>query len=341
MMKKYYTIYKITNIVSKKCYIGKHETFDLNDNYFGSGIALKDSIKKYRKDSFKKEIIEFCDNSEILSEREKYWIETENSIIPNGYNISLGGKGGDNFTKNPNKDDILLKMKENRTPRKWTEEEKERRRSVMTGKKLKPHNKVECEFCFSEVSNANYKRWHGNRCKENPNRIHVDLPTKFCIFCNENKNPVEYALNHDLYCVNNPNRIIRKKDKIECEHCKKNTSPNNYEIFHGKNCKMNQIFQNDPHLFEKSKNYEISQKISKLQKGKKISEETKEKISSSLKNRFFNEETKNKMREATKKRWDLLKENPIFYECEHCKKSVTNKTNYIRWHGENCKNKKY
>jgi group I intron endonuclease len=340
MMEKYYIVYKITNTISKKCYIGKHETFNAHDKYFGSGIALKDAIKKYGIDCFKKEIIEFCESSEILSEREKYWIEKENSIVPNGYNISLGGKGGDNFTHNPNKNAILEKMKKNRIPRKWTEEEKERRRNVMLGKKLKPHDKIECKFCSKEVSNANYKRWHGEKCKENPDRIHIDLPTKFCVFCKENKNPVEYSLNHDLYCVSNPNRIIRKKEKIECEYCKKSTSPNNYKIFHGENCKKNPIYQDNKDLFEKSKNYEISEKLSKSMKGKEVTKETREKMSLSLKNRVITEETKNKMRESTAKRWALSKENPTFYECEYCNKSVTNKTNYIRWHGKNCKNKK-
>jgi hypothetical protein len=35
-MEKKYIIYKITNKINNKFYIGKHETFDINDNYMAS-----------------------------------------------------------------------------------------------------------------------------------------------------------------------------------------------------------------------------------------------------------------------------------------------------------------
>lgn len=86
-------IYKTTNLVDGKIYIGQ----DSNNNpkYFGSGLLLGRSIKKYGKENFKKEILEECENKESLNEKEKYWIKfydsTNNKI---GYNISEGGTGG-------------------------------------------------------------------------------------------------------------------------------------------------------------------------------------------------------------------------------------------------------
>ena len=38
---KHYLIYQITNLVNGKIYIGKHETINIEDDYFGSGKYLK------------------------------------------------------------------------------------------------------------------------------------------------------------------------------------------------------------------------------------------------------------------------------------------------------------
>lgn len=50
----HYLIYKITNNINQKQYIGMHCTNDINDNYMGSGKFIKLAIKKYGIKSFKK-----------------------------------------------------------------------------------------------------------------------------------------------------------------------------------------------------------------------------------------------------------------------------------------------
>lgn len=107
-------IYKTTNLINGKIYIGKDKYN--NENYLGSGKILKQAIQKYGRENFKKEIIEECENEKLWLEREIYWIEYFNSTKV-GYNIALGGNGGDTISNNPNKDDIRKRhsdwMKEN------------------------------------------------------------------------------------------------------------------------------------------------------------------------------------------------------------------------------------
>jgi len=89
-------VYKIINKINYKIYIGKHK---LNKKtYFGSGKLIKLAIKKYGKDNFTKEIIEYCNDMKTLNKREIYWIKklkTQDRTI--GYNITSGGEGNDSF----------------------------------------------------------------------------------------------------------------------------------------------------------------------------------------------------------------------------------------------------
>lgn len=96
-------IYKTTNIVNQKFYVGKDTHND--PNYYGSGIRLKLAIKKYGLENFRKETLETCESLEHLNEREKFWIKELNAINE-GYNISLGGDGGDTISNNPRKYEI-------------------------------------------------------------------------------------------------------------------------------------------------------------------------------------------------------------------------------------------
>lgn len=92
-----YCIYKITNLINGKTYIGQHKYKDLNDNYMGSGKLLKLAQKKYGLQNFKKEILVFSIvRKDFIDLLEKEYIAFERLNNKNGcYNISDGGEGGD------------------------------------------------------------------------------------------------------------------------------------------------------------------------------------------------------------------------------------------------------
>lgn len=90
-------IYKITNLIDNKFYIGKHKVKNdkFDEKYWGSGFHLKRAIKLYGKDNFNREVLEWCDSLETLNQRESFWIKELDSRNPDvGYNIKDGGDGG-------------------------------------------------------------------------------------------------------------------------------------------------------------------------------------------------------------------------------------------------------
>ena len=87
-------IYKITNNINGRWYIGK--TNGQDPNYMGSGKLLKQAYAKYGKENFIKEVLESCLSDDELNEREQHWISTTNAITdPMSYNLAEGGSGGD------------------------------------------------------------------------------------------------------------------------------------------------------------------------------------------------------------------------------------------------------
>lgn len=87
----YHYLYKTTNLINKKYYIGIHSTDDLDDGYLGSGVYLKKAIKKYGRQNFSKEFLGFYSTRQELSYAERCIVTEDIVTNPNTYNLILGG----------------------------------------------------------------------------------------------------------------------------------------------------------------------------------------------------------------------------------------------------------
>lgn len=93
-------IYQTTNLINGKKYIGR-DAWN-RPSYIGGGKALKDAIKKYGKENFKKEILEHCHSKEHLLEREEYWLKYYNVVEdPNYYNMITSSNGWEKGKERP------------------------------------------------------------------------------------------------------------------------------------------------------------------------------------------------------------------------------------------------
>lgn len=118
-------IYKITNLINGKIYIGMSESDDTEtrwkehlSNYRTAWKRTKrplyEAMNKYGVDNFLYEIIEETD---IPMEREQYWIKKLNTYIgyknSNGYNATLGGESRKTVFLNKNESDKLVELYKN------------------------------------------------------------------------------------------------------------------------------------------------------------------------------------------------------------------------------------
>lgn len=95
-------IYKITNKINGKCYIGETKQYDYRKRWrkhkdYGGCPILDSAFKKYGLKNFTFEILIICFDENRFS-IEKEYIKRYNSVSPNGYNIKEGSDTGMSHT---------------------------------------------------------------------------------------------------------------------------------------------------------------------------------------------------------------------------------------------------
>jgi len=137
-------IYKITNIVNSKIYVGQ-TIGSLYDRWCGHKSETKRGYKyplyqafvKYGIDNFTVELLETLpinSTQEDLDNREKWWIATLQTLSPKGYNLDVGGRGRGRFSEETLRKMSLAKIGKKRKP--YSKETCQRLSVVNKGKKM-------------------------------------------------------------------------------------------------------------------------------------------------------------------------------------------------------------
>ena len=145
-------IYRIRNLVNGKCYYGsskeiekrlsRHEK-ELKNNIHINCI-LQRAWDKYGKDNFLFEIVEECDINALLKTEQKYL-----NLQPE-YNIGIKSSGGDNLTKNPNRENIVKKIRQSVKKRYGLMSEDEKKEKYSKPMETNPNWKGGASFKYCE-----------------------------------------------------------------------------------------------------------------------------------------------------------------------------------------------
>lgn len=229
----YYYLYKITSLIPDKpyYYIGIHKTRVLEDGYFGSGVALRDCIKKYGKENFRKDILGFYENYNQLCKAEEDAIQNSYVTDPWCLNLKQGGIGGELSSE--------VKKKISESHKRFRREHPEHVESF-AGKKHSEEYKLRMAQLGRErmkgkakgSNNSNYGHyWPLERKEKLSQKVkhkYIDLGYK---------NPME-GKHHTQEAKQKMSECAKLKPKILCSYCGKVFDPLNYKKWHGENCKM-------------------------------------------------------------------------------------------------------
>jgi len=220
-MSETFIIYKTTNNINGKFYIGKHKVQEKYDYlYLGSGHAISKAIKKYGAENFTRETLYVFDNEEdcILKERE---IVSEDMVCdPLCYNIATGGNAGKSHS------DTTKKLISKAVTEEW--KDNDTRKLNARKSSLHRHEKKTWGVCSykkdsrEKISKNTSNYWSDPEHREYRSKAiseslkgrklskeHIENSrngqnkTKYCKFCNKHHKLAAYARWHGDRCKSN------------------------------------------------------------------------------------------------------------------------------------------
>lgn len=149
-----YYIYRITNKVNGKTYIGQHKYKKLDDNYMGSGVLITRAKNKYGIENFEKEILYSCiQYKETADDVERFAITKERALGKAEYNIANGGQGGNLG------EEVIRRRSEALKGKHRTEETKRKMSEAKKGRRLSEEWKRRISEAMKGNTNTKSKHW--------------------------------------------------------------------------------------------------------------------------------------------------------------------------------------
>ena len=162
-MSKFFYVYKTTNLITGKQYVGDHSAIKQKDTYLGSGFLLIKAVKNYGYKNFKKEILEYFNTKEEAFDAQEKYIIQFNTLKPKGYNISP--KGGHNVQNSISEETKLKISKKNKGKLLGIKLSEEHKRKISEGNKGKI-TPIETKIKMSLASKGKPKsEEHAKKCR--------------------------------------------------------------------------------------------------------------------------------------------------------------------------------
>lgn len=216
---KYCFVYKVTNQLNNKCYVGYHITKNLGDGYLGSGTYIKRAVEKIGKDNFTRTILEHCSTDNVL-EREQYWIKKLNVRSPNGYNLTDGGDGS------------LGRILSEETKRKIGKKSKGRIPSKETRLKMSKAQKGK-KLSKESIRKRTESRKGLTYSDESKKKISESQKKRLA---NPENNGM-FGRTHSEESIKKMRERAKNRKRQTCEYCGMNVVTSMYVRWHGDNCK--------------------------------------------------------------------------------------------------------
>ena len=366
-MEKICGIYKITNKINGKCYIGQSndiiKRWKTEYKWYHINSHLQSAFNKYGLENFDFEIVEECQPN-LLNEREQFWITVYNSFDRNfGYNKTLGGTGtlGRTFIMS---EETKNKIRTANTGRKFTAEQLEEFRNIIRDNQIVIYC-YETNKYYTSIANAAREL---KICKDSIRHVIIKqnnqaLNYRFCKITDNINEFITSCQQIDTYLKENNLTLkqyycklnISTKKEVKCIEtgiiyesiidASNKTGINDNSISKCCNKKQNTAgnyhfeFVNPDNIdktkIEQSKKKLISEKLSKIQQGRIKTLEEREKIRQANLGKHYSDEVNKKkgrpgrkLSEETKNKMRLIASKNL-YNNEHKKKVICIETGII------------